>query len=420
VIVVDDIHELAPEDAALWRALASRALRQRYLVISAVTARLHAADSHMAVLLEAIGDHPDFIHLKLDSFDLEQEAKLCSSMLGTSDDVSGLAEIIMTRTGGNVGASVELLDELAREGCLKHKVGSWSVTSATSLESRKGKKAKPKLELGELRSDMRDLLVSAAINGPATPASLVQQLAGLAQDDFAESVLELERMGILTWETVGRKAYVGFEDADLPKAILKTANPERTAHLSENAADELLSLRSENKRFDPLKLVEHLTRANRSKEALEFAASEGMRRRDLGEHWIAISLLRQALELLNDSQPLDWPRIAELERLLARTYHFHGDNETALAICENAIGRLSEASLDRSTFALLTGSLLRQVGAIHEDLGDYRAAVDSHRRGWALLGPFSRNPLHYPLWIASRHEVSWTELLAGNLAESAR
>lgn len=418
LIVVDDVHELTPDDAGLWRALAFRALNEGYLVISSVAARRYAKDSHVAVLLDTVGDDLGFAHLKLENFDLDQVAKLCRSMLGTTEDVSSLAELIMTRTGGNVGASVELLDKLAREDGLKHKVGSWSVRPKGLGESNRRARTEPRLELRELQGALRDTLLSVAINGPTALASMVQRIAGLTRDEFAQCILQCEEMGILAWETVGRKAYVRFEDADLPKSILRTADPKRVAHLSARAADELLARRSENKPFDPVRLMEHLSTAGRLEEALEFAASEGEPRRRLGEHWVAIRLLKPAIGIAENSPAPDWAKIAELESSLVRAHWFHGDNQTALRICAEGCARLERAGLDESTTALLSAPLLSVAGNIHEDLGEYDVAIEYQTRALSMVAPFSQKPQHYPLWLFLRDEVNWAKMLNGNLTES--
>ncbi|MBN1592245.1 MAG: protein kinase [Candidatus Coatesbacteria bacterium] len=420
MIIADDIDMMRSDDAALWHALAFRSLTESYLVLSSTTTRHLTEDSQVSTLIATAGDSPEFIRLKLGSLNIEQLAELYKSMLGTSDDVSGLVRLTMSRTGGNVGASVELLDELAKAKCLKHDVGEWSVTSLAHFDSLRRKKAVARLDVNKLPSELRDILICAAIHGAAAPTESVRQLIGLGAGEFAAGVMELEKSGILVLDAFRHTSNVRFENAELPALILREADPERVQLLSSRIADILLSSRAEGSEFDALMLVESLVRAGRRKEAMELAVEEILENRDKRDHWVNLSMMKLAIELLRQSRPPNWTTISEIEQLMARGFTFHGDREAGLKVCMDSIADMEEAGLDERSMAQFASPLLREAGLINEDWGNYEAGIELYKRALVLLEPFAREETHYPFWIPLRHELSWLELLAGNVTESAK
>ncbi len=420
VLLIDDIHKLEASDAKLWSSLAYRAARNGYLIVSSMSLKEYPKGSDTDLFLDALSNEEGFARLELTSFKLEEVSKLCESMLGSADNVAEVAEFLTTRTGGNVGACVELLNALAEDGRLKHRLGQWSVTSAGAGQTRK-RRRRSALRLSSLPAGLRAVLLAAAVSGPRAPTSIAQRTTGLAQGEFAQQILQLESMSILAWETVRNQAFIRFLDPILPVRLLDKADHDVVARLSSKAADELLSCRSKGRPFDAVRLVEHLSRAGRPREALEVAIAESERRESQGEFSLGIELLTYALRISEVLPSPDVSRVAKLHLSIARMTRSRGDPNAGLDHCEKGLSQLGGAGLRGSDTKISTATQLeRQAGLCCEDLSEYDAAIDHYRRALSLLGPFSHNPEHVRLWMELQNLLGWTQMLARRYDESEK
>lgn len=418
VLLIDDIDKLEPSEAKLWCSLAHRAIRQGYLAVSTVRERALPGGSDMDVCLDAFSDQTGFTRLCLGSFETEQVSKLCQSMLGSTDDATDIVSLLMDRTGGNVGSCVELVNSLAQESRLNHRAGRWSMSTTGLSRKRRGTR-KRRLGLDRFSRKQRCILLAAAINGPRAPASIVQRTTGLTRREFAEHVLYFEGVGILAWDTVRNHAFLRFPDPSDAAHVVESADPAIVAKLSGKAADVLLSLRSKGQQFDPLLLVDHLSRAGRLDEAFEMATSEGLDHEQYGEGWLAIELLRRAISVSESLPGRDALRIVELHLAIGRMEWARGGTAAALDDSEEALrelGNLAEGASDSQT--ALSAELHQQAGRCCEVLSEYDAAIDHYRGALALLGGAIDKTRHKQQWLEIENGLGWTQMLAGRYEES--
>ncbi|HUT04525.1 MAG TPA: ATP-binding protein [bacterium] len=420
VLLIDDIHKLETNDAKLLTVLAHRAARGGYLIVSSMPVRAYHKGSDIDLYLDALGDEEGFVRLKLDSLELKDVLRLCESMLGSTDNMADVAGFLIARTGGNVGACVELLNTLAQEGRLNHRLGQWSVTSDGAGQTKK-RGRRSAVRLNSVTTGLRTVLLTAAISGPRGPASIALRTTGLAQDEFAEQVLRLESMGILVWETVRNQAFLRFLDPTLPVRLIEKADRDLVAQLSGKATEVLLSCWSKGQPFDPVRLVEHLSRAGRPREALEVAITESERQESDGAYWLGIQLLTRALRISRSLLSPDVLRETELHVSIARMTRSRGDASAALDHCEKGLSLLRRAGLRGSDTKISTAvQLERQAGLCCEDLSEYDGAIDHYRQALSLLGPFCQNPEHKRRWMELQSLLGWTQMLARRYDESEK
>ena len=423
VIFIDDLENLDAADIGTWCSLAHRATSEGFLLISSINEARRSANTRLKQFLNVVGDEPGFARLELKPLTAEEVSELCRSMLGTTDGLAGLADFLFARTGGNVGACVDLLSELAANGRLKHRLGQWSVAPEDMDKcGRGGRRAlHPAIKSHSAPSTLKTVLLAAAINGPRAPASLVQRTAGLSARDFAKTARQLENAGVLGWETAHNEAFVRFADASHPRVIVERADPGLLSQLSAAAAELLLADRAEGKPFDPLLLVEHLRRAGRIKELIDVATTEGKRHGSNGQLSLGVSLHTMALRVVEALPGASVLRSAGLHLSLAKMKGRQGEAREALEHCQAALSRLCESGLAGDDGKLfLAIQVHSQAGQLCENLSDYEAAIGHYKEALSLLCPYSSIPRYKRSWINVQNSLGWAQMLAHEFEEGEK
>ncbi|MBN2209523.1 MAG: protein kinase [Candidatus Coatesbacteria bacterium] len=419
-LIMDNIHKLSADDSLLWSAVALRAVKGQYLVVSAMPARSQVLSPGIGLCLDAISDEESFVRLNLDSFSDEQTVALCQSMLGTSDSVAAVASLLTARTGGNPGACVDLLKELAQGDRLRHRLGQWSVAPANVVEMRKVKSC-PEVKLGSLSDNLRMVLLAAAINGPMAAANITRQAAGLSQEEFLEQVLVLEKMSVLTWETVHKQVFLRFLHPALATRLVEKTDRNAIARLSSQAADVQLMARAKGEQFDPVKLVEHLVLSGRSDEALDVAISEGKRHGSIGELGLSIELLTFALKVSGSSQTPNLLQMAEIHLSIAKMMRLQGDAAGAIRHCYDGLSELAKLEFDDPDAQVrIAVELHREAGLRSEDLSKNDAAVEHYQRALSLTSRLSQEMPDKRMLIELQNALCWTQMQANRDEESEK
>lgn len=422
LILVDDLHDLDASSIALWCALAHRSRKEGYLILASATPTRSPKDSTLDLCLNMVSDDPELMNLRIGNLNEEQIEGLCRSMLGTSDNVVKLACFLMSRTGGNVGACVDLLTALAREDHLKHRLGEWSVKPTAS--DKIGKKRSTSRIVGRLNSlapGLQKVLLAAAVSGARASASIVQRASALAEDEFAERILELENMGVLSWETIRSGAFVRFTDPTLPEELIERADKKLIAQLCDNAANVLMERRANDQPYNPVQLIEHLSRAERLEEGLQIAMTEGKRHEAEGDLSLGVSLLTFALKLAEDLSCLDVLQLAQLNLSIARMLRLQAEGDEALRHCERALRQLQETNAtDTPSGAMLAVELHEETGLLCERASEHEQAIEHYSSALQLLGDHPTQKDYKRKWMQLKNSVSWALMLAHRYSESER
>ncbi len=422
VILIDDLQNLEATDTGAWRSLAHGAASEGYLLISSINGSRGGGNTRLGRFLNVVGDDTDFVRFELQPLAVEEVSELCRSMLGTTDCLGGVADFVVARTGGNVGACVGLLSELAAKGRLKHRLGQWSVAPDETDKCERGRRGPhPAIKSRSAPSNLKTVLLAAAINGPRAPASRVQRVAGLAARDFAEMIRQLENAGVLGWETSRNEAFIRFVDPSHPRVIIERADPELLSQLSESAAQALLAYRAEGKAFDPLQLVEHLRGAGRIRELIDVATAEGKRHRSTGKLSLGVSLLTTALRAIESLPGVNVLRLAGLHLSLAKMKGRQSEVREALEHCQAALFQLEKSCLSGDDARLFLAIQLHvQAGQLCENVSDYEAAIGHYEGALSLLRPYSGVPRYRRSWMKVQNSLGWAQMLAHKYEESEK
>ena len=419
VILIDGIQNLDWNDIRTWCSLAHRAASEGFLLISSNDAH-SAKNIYLRQFLNVMADEPSFERCELQPLSAEEVSELCRSMIGSTDPLDGVGDFIFAKTGGNVGACVRLLSELATGGRLKHRLGRWSVVPDEIDKHGRARRAlHPAIRSRSLPSNLKTILLAAAINGPRVPASLVQRVAGLPSVEFAKMVHELEDAGILGWEMANNTAFVRFTDPSHPRVIVQRADPALLSEVSRKAAEALLAYRAEGKLFDPLRLVDHLRRAGRIKELIDVATAEAKRLRSAGELSLGVSLLTTALGVIEALPGANVLRIAGMHLSVAEMRGRLGEVREALGHCQIALSQLEQSGLRGDGGKLfLAIQIHSQAGQLCENLSDYEAAIGHYESALSLLRPYGNIPRYRRPWVNIQNHLAWAQMLAHNYGES--
>jgi len=422
VILIDDIQNLEATDTGTWGSLAHRAASEGYLLISSINGARSSRSSRLEQFLSVVGEDTGFVRFELQPLTVEEVFELCGSMLGTTDCLGEVADFLFGKTGGNVGTCVGLLSELAAKGRLRHRLGQWSVAPEGTDKCGRGKRPPhPAIKAYRVPSNLKTVLLAAAINGPRAPASLVRRVAGLPASGFAEMIRQLENAGVLGWETAHNEAFVRFTDPSHPRIIVERADPRLLSQVSEAAAEALLAYRAEGKAFDPLRLVEHLRRAGRIKELIDVATAEGKRHRSVGELSLGVSLLTTALRVIEALPGANVLRLAGLHVSLAKMKGRQGEVPEALKHCQAALSQLGASGLTGDDAKLFLAIQLHgQAGQLCENVSDYEAAMGHYEGALSLLRPYSSTPRYMGSWINVQNSLGWAQMLAHEYEESEK
>ncbi|MBN1593481.1 MAG: protein kinase [Candidatus Coatesbacteria bacterium] len=422
LIILDDVQDFGPPDLAVWRSLAHQAALEGFLVVSAMRTSKRITKDALGDFVKVIADEASSVVVELQSLTVEEVSDLCRSMLGTDDNMESVARTLCSETGGNVGACVELLKELAKNERLQHRLGHWSIAPEPLVqESDAGRAQHPAVRPQTAPSNLKTVLLAAAINGLRAPATFVLRIAGLPPGKFAELVRQLERAGILEWEMVGSQAFIRFIDHSYPKVVLERSDPAQLSSLSSAAADILLASRSQGGAFDPFQLVEHLKRAGRVKELIEVATAEGKRHRSAAELPLGIGLLRAALSAVESLPSFNVFRSAGLRMALSRMMFRQGEASQALEQCLTALKQLQEKGLSGDNGNLFLAIQMHGLaGKIHENLSSYSSAIEHHKAALVLLQPLSGISRYRTSWVNVQNSLGWAQMLAHDYPASEK
>jgi len=422
VILIDDLQNLEPTDTGSWCSLAHRAAKKGYLLISSINGARGGGHTRLKQFLNVVGDDSGFVRSVLQPLTATEVTDLCRSMLGTTDGLGEVANFLFVRTGGNVGTCVRLLRELAAEGRLRHRLGQWSVAPDETAKRGRGRRAlHPAIKSHKALSSLKRVVLAAAINGPRSPASVVQRAAGLVAGEFAEVIRQLENAGVLGWETARNEAFIRFTDPSHPRVIVERADPKLLSQLSSSAADVLLAYRAERKALDPLQLVEHLRRAGRINELIDVATAEGKRQKSAGELSLGVSLLTKALKAIEAVPGANVLRLTGLHLSLAKLKGRQGEVHEALEHCKSALSQLEASGLTIDDAKLFLAVQLHiQAGQLCENISDYETAISHYEGALSLLHPYSNTPRYMGSWINVQNALGWAQMLAHRFDEGEK
>ena len=435
-IVLEDLH-WADDTSLRLAAFLARRLAQD-CVCFALTARgAELEDSSLArAILGEIAREPGSVEIALSPLDRTEALELVRAVASRIVvEVGGpLEERVWRMSEGNPLAIVEAMRTLDER----------SGVATEALPIPDGMRRVVKARLDGVGPRARDVLGVAAVIGRDFDVGLLNGAVTLQIGDVADAVEELVHRRILRQ----RGARLDFSHDSFREIAYESLVEPRRRLLHAAVADAIERQYARDLEPHRAALAEHCRRAELWDKTVHHLRAMASQAADRGAYQDAVALLDDALRLLDRLAPNHTVLEQAVDmRLEARNLlhilgdvprgldHLNGaergatelDDEARLARIRNAIshscwilgdysraiglGEWLVATGERRGDARLAGLGYARLGQCYHALGDYRRAIDFHRRSLALLAAATRPSLWHLTYVAAR---SW---LALSLAE---
>ncbi len=411
-LIVDNLDQLSPAELdSLTRLLRDRVaiLGEPLLLVGAVRdGRGRAAD---LVSGAATGLTPDLVEVgPLEGRDIVAIVRE-RGLAGAAAAVLGRR--LAQESEGVVGAVIEQLEAMERDGWFEHRRGELRVTR--SLEALREEplpvsarvRSREAERLGRLPAEARALLDAVAILGAEAPLSLVAAVAGIARGTASGAADVLAEAGLVRRRPKGADELLAIGSDRLRDVVTGELDPARREELH-RAAAHLLIART-RRRSDALTdlILRHLLAGGDDVRAYPLLLQTARRRLAADRVDDAASLLRRATGAQRRAEPALPPPDAARHRktlaaLLGEVRERTGDLTGAIDAWQQA---LAEARADGDR--LLEARALAGIGLAHARRGDSEPAARK------LQTAYGRLPRGDPMWPAVARALARTRLDQG-------
>ena len=263
-----------------------------------------------------------------------------------------ITEHLYTETGGNAFFLEEVVRHLLAEGQLLDGEGRWLDDAAVALDVPETVRLVIGKRLAGLSSDASSILTLAAVIGRAFGFELLDDLAGLSEDELLDGLDEAERAGLIA--STSDAGYVRFRFAHelVRQALLMDISASRRQVYHLRVADSIERVFADRVADHASDMAYHLVEAGRRADparVLRFSILAGERALDAAAYEEALRHLEHALGLVD---PQDHRRRAEVLELLGMAERSLGHLDEAIAAWVRTLDEF-EALDDRDAIARL-------------------------------------------------------------------
>jgi class 3 adenylate cyclase/tetratricopeptide (TPR) repeat protein len=334
-------------------------------------------------------------HLDVLPLDAEAIRDLVAGLL-TGPASPGLAELLVSRTGGNPLFVEELTRSLHETESLVETSQGWETVPGFSVDDVPETVERVfAARLDVLPPAAASLLQTTAVIGRSVRMSLLRAVA--APDPVDEPLAVLVEAGLLDRGLDSDEPAVTFHHALLQDVVYGRLLRKRRRELHRRVADVGRSLYGDGDENVDL-MARHLYLAEAEEEAIEPALRAGRRAAALYANESAVVHLERAVELLERFSPDE--RLDEARLELARVQELRGVYDEAYRLYE--LRRLSDGD----------PRAWRGVMAVQRSRGEYDEALRVFGEATRALDP--RNPSSGAVWV----EAGWTLALVGRPSDA--
>lgn len=385
VFYVNDLQWVQPGSADVLLNLI-RMIRQREQTGERVpiailcTMRSHELDGRPAEdLVSRLASEENTRRIDLKPLALDDIERLVSSMLGAKEVAAGWVERLSALTDGNPFFIEEVLHTLVEEGRLgarghdDGRIGLDAIdvsadVDVTELSIRRAARR---------GDDERELLELMALHGRPISAQLLAALSESELETIHPALIELERHQMVrrTWDD--DQVVYGMRHDRIREAITARIAPDRRRELHLQMGEALERLDDETRAQHVFDLARHFIGAQVSDKAVHYNLQAAEVARSGFSSALAIEFYEAAMQLL-ERTPGEEERLGELGDLLADLCALVGRYDDALAYLERARAQASTP--------LRTAQVLRKIGHVYWQRGEFRPAIDRLWHAAQLLG----------------------------------
>ena len=407
IVIIEDLHWLDEDAAALVAGLTKQARSHRVLLI--LTSR------------ESVkGDSKDVHTLSLESLEPLRAQELLTHLVGDAPDMDRLREIVFRRADQRPTPLFleETVSSLVEQGVLQGERGHYRLTGNLDvLERDIPHKVEEVLaaRIDRLPREHKHLLESAAVIGMEAPRELLAAVTHLDMDAVLRILSDLEAAGLMYESLISGRSEFRFKHTLTREAAATRIPSEQKQQLHAATVDAIEALYGDRRDEWIERLADHAVRAQLPRKASAYLA-ESCRRaieRSANRHAVAIferslgvltdlheddhrtrteidmrllvlnALLplgeqRRIEQLLGEAKTLaqtvsDSSRLAKVEVLRTLFLWEAGRHHDALASGETALRLANENGLERIALAARV-----HTGIAMHALGQFRRVIDMH------------------------------------------
>ena len=289
MLIVEDLHWLDDESQALLDLLVEQMADARLLLLVNFRPEYQLR----------WGDKSYAQSLRLDALGQDNADEMLSAMLGESDSLLPLKQLIIETTGGTPFFMEETVQALFDEGALKRSEGS-----VVLLKPLAALRIPPTVQtilaarIDRLRNDEKTLLQTLAVLGRQFVLSLARGVAGHSEEELERLLANLQ-LGEFVYEqpSISDVEYI-FKHALTQEVAYNSILQERRKQLHEDAGRAIELLHPSSLDDHLADLAHHYSRSANQAKAVEYLRLAGVQAMARGALHQAVQNLESALALL--------------------------------------------------------------------------------------------------------------------------
>jgi class 3 adenylate cyclase/tetratricopeptide (TPR) repeat protein len=373
LLVFEDLHWIDPETEAIVEGIVNAAAGTRTMGLFNFRPEYRAPWA----------GRTHYQQMALRPLDAAATAELVADWLGSHPSLSGFAELVSARTGGNPFFMEEVVQAAIDSGVLVGTRGHFRLTrSIETVEVPVSVQSLLAARIDRLDEASKQLLQTAAVIGADVPETLLRRVAGLDDDALRNGLRRLVQSEFLHEAALYPEREYAFKHPLTREVAYASLLRERRQAVHAAVAEALEALAGEAAGQRASLLAHHWEQAGRVLEAARWhtraAARLGFRAGESISHW------RKVTELLAGSREV--PEALALlgqarARLVYAASRSGAEEGVVTALFEAARQELGDHDSSDLAFLIATYAAIRN-GAGHTDEGQRLAteAVDMARR----------------------------------------
>jgi transcriptional regulator with XRE-family HTH domain/tetratricopeptide (TPR) repeat protein len=348
---LDDLHWADEASLGLLFHLVRRLAGSRVLVVGAYRPEELAGPPDRRHPLEGVLDEIKRTYgascLDLEAADRRSGRTFVSAFLDTEPNRfdADFREALFHQTGGHALFTVELLHEMqARRDLVLDAEGQWCPGQALDWSTLPARvEAVIARRLDRLEPVLRDMLTVASVEGEKFTAEVVAHVLGtdeaLLVRTLSQQLGRRYRLVRASGEVAADDRYLSpyqFDHALFQQYLYQQLDPGERLRLHASIAAALETLYGSQTDLIAVQLARHYEAAHLPHQAVEYLRRAGEKAIRLSAPFEAVTLLRQALDLLANLHPVQPQQTLRLQLALGEAQHMAGRLVEALATFEAA------------------------------------------------------------------------------------
>ncbi|MEO5331605.1 MAG: tetratricopeptide repeat protein [Magnetococcus sp. YQC-5] len=334
----------------------------------------------LLLLMRPINDHPSsklplIADKELDDLAVEvhcshlspQECDALTRQLFQADQVpESILQLIRTRSEGNPMFIEEIIRNLLESGIVESIPGSApkvlkNLEEVTIPSSIQGMFI---ARIDKLPSDLKEILLTAAVIGPVFPLALLQRL--FPNSELETKLANLVTMGLIFESRSFPEIEYSFRNIMIQEAIYSTLLHKKRRELHATVAQQIEILYASRLSCHFEVLAQHYLKADQDSHAYYYLVKSGLKAKEAFANSVAVGALEKAVEL-GTSLPEPPASLSETCVALSEVQELSGEFQSAIETRQYIMAAINDP--------LLRVDHMRRIGRLYEKMEQYDQAM---------------------------------------------